>query len=130
MKLHNRKDTTRTSNCMLETLAWGMFLVWWGMTDSDFGLFPFLPHGTGWVGIGLILLGLNVARSLNDIPTSGVTITLGIFALIIGGLQLAVSILGLPLHLPVFAILLIVLGGIVLTRALLRERKTILAATY
>ena len=51
-------ENTRTLNRNLETIAWGALFIWWGITE----LFQFLPHGTGAIGIGLILLGLNVAR--------------------------------------------------------------------
>jgi len=107
-------ENTRTLNRNFETIAWGAFFVWWGIT----GLFKFLPEGTGAVGFGLILIGLNVARSLNGMPTSGFTITLGILALVLGGLELAGFFLSLPFELPIFAILVIVLGVIVLAREL------------
>jgi hypothetical protein len=111
-------ENTRTSNRNLETIAWGALFIWWGMTE----LFSFLPHGAGAIGIGLIFLGLYVARSLNGIPTSGFSTTLGILALVLGGLELAISVLHLPFELPVFAILLIVLGAIMLARELLAAR--------
>ena len=47
-------ENTRTLNRNLEMVAWGAFFIWWGITE----LFNFLPHGTGAIGIGLILLGL------------------------------------------------------------------------
>lgn len=112
-------ENTRTLNRNFETMAWGAFFVWWGITE----LFKFLPEGTGAVGFGLILIGLNVARSLNGIPTSGFTITLGILALVLGGLELAGLFLSLPFQLPVFAILLIVLGAIVLAREMIGNRN-------
>ena len=112
-------ENTRTLNRNLETVAWGTFFVWWGITE----LVPGLPHGTGAIGIGLIFLGLNVARWLNGIPTSGFSTTLGILALVLGGLELAISVLRLPFELPVFAILLIVLGVILLARELLRSKN-------
>ncbi len=112
-------ENTRTLNRNLETYAWAAFFVWWGVTE----LFKFLPAGTGAVGFGLILIGLNAARSLNGIPTSGLTITLGILALVLGGLELAGFFLNLPFELPVFAILLIVLGVIVLTRELVGQKN-------
>jgi len=112
-------DNTRKLNRNLETMAWGALFLWWGITE----LFQFLPHGTGAIGIGLIFLGLNVARSLNGIPTSGFSTTLGILALVLGGLELASSVLRLPFEIPVFAILLIVLGVILLARELLRSRN-------
>lgn len=101
-----------------EVIAWGAFFIWWGVTE----LFPSLPEGMGAVGIGLILLGLNMARSLNGIPASGFTTTLGVLALVLGGFELAGPILRLPFELPVFAILLIVLGVIFLGRELMRPR--------
>ena len=112
-------DNTRNLNRNLETMAWGALFIWWGITE----LFQFLPHGAGAIGIGLIFLGLNIARSLNGIPTSGFSTTLGILALVLGGLELASSVLRLPFELPVFAILLIVLGVILLARELLRSKN-------
>jgi hypothetical protein len=112
-------ENTRTLNRNLETVAWGAFFIWWGITE----LFQFLPHGTSAIGIGLIFLGLNVARRLNGIPTSGFSTTLGILALVLGGLELASSVLRLPFDIPVFAILLIVLGVILLARELLRSKN-------
>jgi hypothetical protein len=41
----------------------------------------------------------------------------------LGGLELASSVLRLPFELPVFAILLIVLGVILLARELLRSKN-------
>ena len=111
-------DHARTLNRTFEPVAWGAFFIWWGVTE----LFPSLPHGIGALGIGLILLGLNAARSRNGIPTSGFTITLGILALVLGGLELASSVLRLPFEIPVFAILLIVLGVMVLGRGLLQNK--------
>ena len=80
----------------------------------------FLPDGTGAIGVGLILLGLNGVRTLNGIPTRRLTTTLGILALVFGVLQLAGSILDLPFELPVFAILLITYGVILLVRELVK----------
>jgi hypothetical protein len=116
-------DTTRRWNYDLETIAWGVFFIWWGITDADVGLFRSLPPGTGWIGVGLILIGLNVVRALNGTPTNGFSITLGILALVLGGLKLASSLLTLPFDIPIYAILLVVLGVILLTRELLRARK-------
>ena len=111
-------ENVRTLNRNLETMAWGAFFIWWGITE----LFQFLPHGTGAIGIGLIWLGLNAARALKGIRTSGLTTTLGILALVWGGLELAGPALHLPFEIPAFAILLIVLGAIMLARELLAAR--------
>ena len=105
-------NNLRSLNRRLETIAWGAFFVWWGITE----LFPSLPGGMGAIGIGIILLGLNAIRSMNGIPASGFTTILGILALVLGGLDFSRSILHLPFDLPVFGILLIVLGVFFLAR--------------
>jgi len=114
-------ENTQTSklNSSLETVAWGVLFVWWGVTE----LVSVLPDGTGAIGIGLILLGLNVVRVLNGIPTRSLTTIVGILALVWGGVDLAASVLRPPVELPTFAILLIVLGAILLARELLRTRN-------
>ena len=110
-------DNKKTLNRKVELIAWGVFFLWWGIVE-----FKFLPHGTGDFGIGLILLGMNAVRSLKGIPTSGWTISLGILMLADGILELARTVLNLPFKLPIFAILLILLGMILLVRELLKER--------
>ena len=112
-------NNAQLSNRRLEVIAWGAFFVWWGVTE----LFPSLPKGTGAIGIGIILLGLNAARSVNGIPTSGFTTMLGILALVLGALDFSRGILRLPFELPVFGILLIVLGVIFLWRELIGNRS-------
>jgi hypothetical protein len=107
-------DNVQTSNHKLEAIAWAAVFIWWGLTE----LFQPLPPGIGAVGIGVILLGLNAARSRTGLPASGFTTTLGILALVLGGLDLTAAILHLSFELPVFAILLIVLGAIMLVREL------------
>jgi hypothetical protein len=112
-------ENVQTLNHKLETVAWAAFFIWWGITE----LFQSLPPGIGAIGIGVILLGLNAARRQNGLPASGFTTTLGILALVLGGLELAGAILHLPSEIPVFAILLIVLGAIMLGRSLLQNRS-------
>ena len=108
-------DNTQISNRNLDTIAWGAFFIWWGITE----LLGSLPEGFGAIGVGLILLGLNMVRSMKGIPTSGFTTILGILALVWGGLELAGVLLNLPFELPVFAILLITLGLLLLGREIL-----------
>jgi hypothetical protein len=111
-------NTTQTLNRNFEAIAWGALLIWWGITE----LVPSLPDGTGALGIGLILIGVNFARRLNGIPISGFSTTVGILALVWGGLELVGVLLSLPFELPIFAILLIVLGAIILAPALAGTR--------
>jgi hypothetical protein len=112
-------NSTQTLNRNFEAIAWGALLIWWGITE----LVPSLPDGTGAIGIGLILIGFNVARWLNGFPASGFSTTVGILALVWGGLELAGALLSLPFELPIFAILLIVLGVIVLRGEILRMKE-------
>jgi hypothetical protein len=105
-------DTARPVNRNLEAIAWGVFFVWWGITE----LVPSMSDGIGAIGIGLIFLGLNAARSMAGQPTSNLTLTLGVLALVLGGLELSESLLALPFDLPIFPILLVVLGGLLLVR--------------
>jgi hypothetical protein len=107
---------TQTSNRNLDAIAWGALLIWWGITE----LVKFLPDGTGVIGVGLILLGLNAIRLLNGIPISGFSTTIGILGLVWGCLELAGAVLSLPFDLPIFAILLITLGVLLLGREILR----------
>ena len=107
-------ENTRKSTIDLEAIAWGALFILWGITE----LFPSLPKGIGAIGIGLILLGLNAARSWTGRPTSGFTTTIGILALLLGGLELARPLLRLPFELPIFAILLLALGLLTLARGL------------
>jgi hypothetical protein len=104
-----------------EAIAWGAFFILWGITE----LIPSLPKGTGTIGIGLILLGLNTARHFSGIPTSRFSIIVGILAVVWGGLDLMGVFLNLPFEIPVFAILLVVLGVIVLTREISSNRNAI-----
>jgi hypothetical protein len=97
-----------------EALAWGALFIWWGVLE----LADFLPAGTGALGVGVILLGVNGIRRRNGVPTSSFSITLGILALALGILELAGGLLSLSFELPIFAILLIVLGVIFLIHEL------------
>ncbi|HLE29747.1 MAG TPA: hypothetical protein VI793_16605 [Anaerolineales bacterium] len=103
-------------------IAWGVFFVWWGALEPFKSLPESAAYGALSVGIGLILLALNAARALNGIPTRWFTTALGILALVLGGLLLAISVMRLPFELPVFAILLITFGAILLARVLQRSR--------
>ncbi|MBU2610537.1 MAG: hypothetical protein KJ606_06265 [Chloroflexi bacterium] len=107
-------NNERKVNLDFETLAWSLLLIWWGLR---WWLLVSLPNGSGLIGTGVILLGLNAARSLNGLPTRGVTTMLGILALVFGGLLLAIDVMELSFQLPTFEILLIGFGALLLARA-------------
>ena len=107
-------------NQRLEALGWGLFLITIGML----WLFPagLVPNGTWLIAAGVILLGVNVVRYLNDIMLSGTGLFLGILALVFGIGEFA------GVELPFVAILMIVFGlGIILRPwidPLLERRRT------
>jgi uncharacterized membrane protein HdeD (DUF308 family) len=112
--MEEKMESIRNSNSDFGTIAWGAIFILWGITE----MFKSLPEGTGAVGIGIILIGLNLARSWKGQPTSGFTTILGILAILLGTLELARPFLHLSFDLPIFAILLTVLGVILLGSAL------------
>lgn len=110
-----RQNPHALLNKRLEATAWGLFLIMLG------GM-AFIPsdrvnEGYWSVGVGVILLGLNVARYMNSIRMSGFTTVLGIIALVTGIGELA------GLDLPGFAILLILLGANLVLKPWFEERK-------
>jgi hypothetical protein len=118
-------DNTQKSNRTCNAIGWGLLFILWGITI----LFDFVPFGVGVLGAGLILLGANVVRALNGLPARDDNTVLGILALSWGGLELARPILRQLFKFAdwdwaIFAILLVVLGTILLTRELLRIRMT------
>jgi hypothetical protein len=102
-------------NKRLETIAWGAFLIM-------LGGFMFVPDDIvkgGWwsIGVGLIFLGLNVARYFNGLRMSGFTTFLGIISVIGGVLDLA-GMEGVN-----GAVLLIVLGGYLILKPYFDKRQ-------
>ena len=75
------------------------------------------PEGTWLAGLGLILLGLNGARRIRGLKTSGFGIIVGLVALAAG----TGRIIGRDL--PFIPILLVVLGIVLVVRAAAGSRK-------
>ncbi len=105
----NKVNENMSKNASVEKLAWGALFVWWGITL----LVPF-PAGVGLIGVGVILVGANFIRYFQGMQVNGFSTGIGILAFVLGGLELAGAVLRLPFDLPIFAILMIVLGLIVL----------------
>ena len=102
-------------NKRLEAVGWGLFLVMLG----GFILVPGDQFPKGWwsIGVGLIMLGLNVARYFNQIRMSGFTTFLGLISIISGILELAgLDMLG-------GALFLIILGAYILIKPWFDKRQ-------
>ena len=102
-------------NKRLETIGWGCFLIM-------LGGFMFVPHtvvakGVWSIGVGVIMLGLNVARYFYKIKMSGFTTFLGVISLISGVMQL------FGLHTLEGAVLLIILGAYLLVKPWFDKRQ-------
>jgi hypothetical protein len=69
-----------------------------------------LPEGSWLIGIGVILLGLNVVRYLNGIRMSTVTMILGAIAVIAGLGDFA------GVNVPVGPLLIILIGAAIILR--------------
>lgn len=97
-----------TLNKRLEMVGWGFFLIMLG----GFSLVPdeTIPKGTWSIGVGVIMLSLNVTRYFNKIKMSGFTTALGIICLISGITQL------MGVHALEGAILIIILGAYLLIK--------------
>jgi hypothetical protein len=111
-------NTTKNLGRDFDAIGWGALFIWWGISV----LVTSLPVGTVAIGTGLILIGVNAARKLSGVPISRFSTTVGILALIWGALELVGALLSLPFELPIFAILLIALGVIILVPEL-RSKK-------
>ena len=102
-------------NKRLEAMGWGCFLIM-------LGGFILVPHeivakGLWSIGVGVIMLGLNVARYFYKIKLSGFTTVLGIISLVSGVAQL------LGTNLPGLAILLIILGAYLILKPWFDKRQ-------
>jgi hypothetical protein len=98
MKLDNR----------LQTAAWGIMIILFG----GLGLVPGDQTRFFVLGIGVILLGLNFLRYVNQIPMNGFSTLVGAVSLLLGGIATIRPMLGWKSHLelPFFPILLIIFG--------------------
>jgi hypothetical protein len=102
-------------NKRLETIGWGLFLIMFG----GLALVPneLVAKGLWSIGVGVIMLGLNITRYFFQIKMSGFTTFLGIIALLSGVAELlGVNNLGAP-------ILLVVLGAYLILKPWFDERQ-------
>jgi hypothetical protein len=114
-----RKDAEFTEkailNKRLETIGWGLFLIMLG----GFALVPheLVAKGLWSIGVGVIMLGLNLTRYYFKVKMSGFTTFLGVISLLSGVTQL------LGMHTLDGAILLIVLGAYLIVKPWFEKRQ-------
>jgi hypothetical protein len=111
-----KAEEKEAQNKRLETIGWALFLIMIG----GLALVPdnLVPEGSWLIGVGLIMLGLNVARYRSGIKMSGFTLALGAIAILSGlGDMLGIDV-------PVFAILLILVGAYIIIRPMLEKNET------
>lgn len=103
-------------NKRLEMIGWGLFLIMIG----GLGLVPdqYVPEGLWLIGTGFIMLGINAARYFYHLPLSWFTIILGLLALASGTSDM------LGIDLPVFPILLILIGAHILLKSRFERQPT------
>jgi hypothetical protein len=94
----------------LDNIGWAVFFILtgalWLVPESE------VPPGTWFIGVGLLLLGLNAVRRIGSLPVSGFGTILGVLALAAG----VSAFLGIEV--PIVAIGLILLGLGLLAREL------------
>lgn len=106
-------------NKNIETIGWAAAFIWWGITE----LLQTLPVGSGALGIGVILLSLNLVRFFLGAGVNGFSTAIGAVALLLGALDLAKSVFNISIQIPVFPILLIACGAITLLALVFRKDK-------
>ncbi len=107
-------DPIKTLDRRYEGLTWAASFLWLGVR----GFLPGLPVGTGLLGVGLVLVGVNLARRLSKIPLKEVSTALGATALLTGSLALYLGRLGIRVELPFFSLLLVAIGVVFLVRSI------------
>ena len=103
-------ETKVNLNKRLEDSGWGFFLLMIGtllLLPSEI-----IPQGAWLIGAGLIMLGLNAIRYLNDIGVSKFTVLMGFVAVLVG----LASFFGL--RPPLLAIFLALIGLSLIARSL------------
>ena len=98
-------------NVALTSLAWGLFFILIGtswMAKNYYGI-DAVPYVA--LGAGLILIGLNVARTGLGMPLSKFSLFIGIIALVFGG----ASVMGYGL--PLFETIVVLIGLFIVAEA-------------
>lgn len=91
----------------ITTIGWGLFFIWLGFVLM-------IKAGSGLIllGVGLISLGMQVARKYSGYDSDGFWIVVGVLFVVVGLWEM------LEIKLPLMSVFLIVIGGAFLVSAL------------
>lgn len=113
--MDNQKDTLhgkapkerREGLKRITTIGWGLFFIWLGVVLM-------IKAGSGLIllGVGLISLGMQVARKYSGLDSDGFWIIVGLLFVIVGIWEM------FEINLPLMSVFLIVIGGAFLISAL------------
>lgn len=108
----NKETREQAIGKRIDAIGWALFFIMIG----GIGLAPkeSIPEGTWLIGVGLIMLGNNAVRYLSGLKMINFTMLLGLLALGIG-----ISVM-FGIDLPVFPILLILVGVSIIIGPLLK----------
>jgi hypothetical protein len=104
-------------NKRLETIGWGCFLIMLG--GFALVLHTVVAKSVWSIGVGVIMLRLNVARYFYKIKLSGSTTLLGVISLIGGVMHL----LGMPTLEGAIVLIVLVLGGYLILKPWFDKRQ-------
>ncbi|MBS1119884.1 MAG: hypothetical protein H6Q90_2112 [Deltaproteobacteria bacterium] len=105
-------ENRTTKEKRLEVGTWGVFFVWMGIA-----LLASLPSGAWFLGVGLLVLGAQVARRGIALRIEGFWILAGVVFVLGGILELA----QIKIDIALIPILCIVAGAGLVARAVLRR---------
>lgn len=102
----------------LTTLAWGLFIVLIGLcwAINEYYAISMVPYVA--LGAGIILIGLNVARTGLGMRLSKFSLFIGIVAFAFGGAAL------IGYELPLFAMIIVLIGLFIIAEAAASLRKS------
>ena len=91
LKTRTRGSRTTVQNGTLTNIFWGLFLIWFGVVavwlKGDFG--AAVNHPLFAMGTGVLLLGLNLGRSVLRLKLSVLTMGLGVLLTVANAFVLA-----------------------------------------
>lgn len=101
-----------TKEKQLEAGTWGVFFLWIGIA-----FLTHLPWGVWLLGVGIILIGAQLARRMFGLGIDGFWMVAGVL-LLLGGIS---DIAPFGIHIAIIPVLCIIAGIVLIARALSRH---------